>query len=413
MPRKAKPLTPLAINKLQGQGLHFVGHVDGLGLHISPSGARSWILRAMVGGKRQDMGLGSLAEVGFAKAKEKALEYRELIKKGINPLTLKQEAKSALLAERANFLTFNAAAEQYIAAHESGWRNVKHAAQWRSTLEQYASPVLGEMHVKAIELGHILKVLEPIWGTKTETASRLRGRIESVLDWARVRGYRTGENPARWRGNLDALLPERRKVAAIKHHEAMPWHEVSSLWHKLQAGDGISARALSFVLLTACRSGEVRGARWEEIDLERRVWTIPATRMKMAKEHRVPLSPAALAILKSMEPQQAGVVFQNSKGTPLSDMALAMQLRRLNYACTVHGFRSTFRDWAGETSNFPREVIEHALAHQLKDKAEAAYARGDLFTKRTKLMEAWAGFVSMPKVKVENVTRLRTLGAQL
>lgn len=396
MPRKAKALTPVAIKHLQGQGLHFVGHVDGLGLHIGPSGARSWILRAIVGGKRQDMGLGSFSEVGLAKAREKALEYRDVIKKGFNPLTLKQEAKAALLAERANFMTFTTAAEQYIAAQESGWRNVKHAAQWRSTLEQYASPILGEMHVKTIELGHVLKVLEPIWGTKTETASRLRGRIESVLDWARVRGYRTGENPARWRGNLDALLPERRKVAAIKHHEAMPWHDVGTLWQKLQTGDGISARALSFVLLTVCRSGEVRGARWEEIDLERKVWTIPATRMKMAKEHRVPLTPAALAILESIGQQQVGVVFQNSKGAALSDMALAMQLRRLNYECTVHGFRSTFRDWAGETSNFPREVIEHALAHQLKDKAEAAYARGDLFTKRIKLMEAWAGFLTKP-----------------
>lgn len=408
MPRKAKQLSVLAVNQIKSPGLTFVGGVDGLGLRVSHGGARSWILRAAIGGKRCDIGLGPYPEIPLAKARDVATTYRQQIRDGINPIASKQEAKAALRLERANFITFQQAAEQYIAAHESSWKNAKHIYQWKATLEQYAYPQVGNLHVKDIALGHIMKILEPIWATKTETASRLRGRLEAILDWARVRGHRTGDNPARWKGNLDSQLPAPGKVTKVQHHKAIDCQALPEFWKELASVQGASGPAMAFLILTAARSGEVRGATWEEIDLERKVWTIPAGRMKKEKEHRIPLPPEAVSILEAIGavPHRQGLIFTNN-GKPLSDMALTMQLRRMGKDFTVHGFRSTFRDWAGETTNFPREVIEHALAHQLKDKTEAAYARGDLFTKRTKLMEAWARFVTTPKIVGENVTVLR------
>lgn len=408
MPKKAKQLSALTISKLLAHGFYFVGGVDGLALSVSPTGARNWILRVRIAGKRSDVGLGAFPEVSLAQARDVALEYRQQIRQGINPIIAKREAKAALRAAQASFITFEEAAKQYIAAHENSWKNIKHASQWRNTLNQYAYPTIGKLHVKDVSLEHIMKVLEPIWATKTETATRLRGRIESVLDWARVRGYRTGDNPARWKGNLDTLLPARNKVAKVKHHEAIPWHEAPNFWQELAMVEGIGAQAMAFLILTAARSGEVREATWEEIDLERKVWTIPAERMKKGKEQRIPLTPAAISILQKAPTfgQRQGLIFTYGN-KPLSDNTLTVQLKRMNKTFKVHGFRSTFRDWAGESTAFPREVIEHALAHQLKDKAEAAYARGDLFTKRTKLMEAWAGYVTTPKVVGKNVTMLR------
>ncbi len=411
MGRKAKELKPLAVAKLSKSGMHFVGGVAGLALRISPTGTRSWILRATVGNKRRDMGLGSYPEVSLAKAKQLAAEQRLKIKEGIDPILARQAAQSALKAEQASFISFEEAAQQYINAHRTGWKNAKHASQWRNTLKTYAYPVLSGLHVKDITIDHVLQVIEPIWETKTETANRVRNRIELVLGWAKARGSRTGDNPARWKGNLDALLPAPSRVSKVSHHKAMDWREVSTFIHGLKIHDSISAKALMLTILTATRSGEVRKATWDEIDLEQAVWTIPANRMKAGKEHRIPLSQEAIKTLLA-QPHIANVpyIFSNKNGNPLSDMALTQLLRRMELDCTVHGFRSTFRDWAGETTAFPREVIEHALAHKLKDKVEAAYARGDLFTKRRKLMASWAEFISQPQAKQERVVLINKQG---
>ena len=387
----------MAINKLKKPGLHCVGHVSGLSLQITSSGTRSWILRATVGGKRRDIGLGPFPEVPLSIAKAAAAFKRQQIRDGIDPIVDRRERLAALRAEQSSFITFEEAAKQYIAAHEKGWKNAKHAAQWRATLTTYADPVIGRLHVKDVNLSHILKILEPIWATKSETASRLRGRIESVLNWAKARGYRTGDNPAQWKGNLEALLSARSRIATVKHHAALDWQECPAFLRELKEQGGTAAKALEFCILTASRSGEVRGARWLEIDLERGVWTIPANRMKARKEHRIPLTATALTLLNSTTSKDSnGIIFASPKGKVFSDMALTMLLRRMGKEFTVHGFRSSFRDWAGENTAFPREVIEHALAHQLKDKAEAAYARGDLFKKRALLMKAWSEFLSRP-----------------
>lgn len=398
MGRKAKPLAPLTIGKLSTPGMHFVGHVSGLALRVSPAGARSWILRLMVGGKRCDVGLGSYPEIPLVKAKDRAIEQRQLVQQGVDPVAARKSARMALQAERASFMSFRDAALQYIATHQAGWKNAKHASQWRNTLATYVYPIMGDLHVKDVTLHHVLQVIEPIWQGKAETASRVRNRIELVLDWAKARGLRKGDNPAAWKGNLQALLPERSKIAKVKHHASMEWGDTPAFLKKLRAQDSTGAKALEFIILTSCRSGEARLATWDEIDLERGVWTIPAGRMKAGKEHRIPLSKSALALLKKL-PRMGSTphLFSNREGKPLSDMALTQLLRRMEVDCTVHGFRSTFRDWAGETTAFPREVIEHALAHQLKDKSEAAYARGDLFTKRTRLMAEWATFLEADK----------------
>lgn len=394
MPKAATELKALDVQRLTAPGLHFVGVVPGLALQVLPSGGRTWILRAMVAGKRRDMGLGGYPAVTLAQARELARAARERIKAGHDPVTEAKAARSAQAASRATALTFQQCAEKYIAAHKSGWKSEKHAQQWTNTLDQHAYPTLGQMLVRDVGLSHVLAVLEPIWQTKTETASRLRGRIESVLDWATVRKYREGENPARWRGHLDKILPKPAKVAKVEHHAAMPVDDVAAFLGRLQTQEGMGARALEFTILTASRSGEVRGATWTEIDLKAKVWTIPAERMKAGKEQRVPLSAQAVEVLQALpRVAETNIVFPGAKGQPLSDMTLTATLRRMEIDSTVHGFRSTFRDWAGERTSHPREVIEHALAHQLKDKAEAAYQRGDLFEKRRRLMDDWAAFL--------------------
>lgn len=393
MPKKARELTALEVQRIKTPGRNAVGGVAGLHLQVLPSGARIWVMRVVIGGKRRDMGLGGFPDVPLAAARERARAARESIANGIDPIAERQAKQSALIAQRASALTFSECATQYIAAHESGWKNAKHAAQWRTTLDTYAAPIIGTLGVRDVALPHVLQVLEPIWKVKPETAARLRGRIESVLDWATVRGYREGQNPARWKGHLDKLLPARSKVAAVKHHEALPYAELGDFMAALRRQAGVSALALQFAILTAARSGEVRGAQWSEFDLKARVWTIPAARMKAGKEHRVPLSSAVIAVLGALPRfAESGFVFPNRKGEALSDMSLTAVLRRMGKPVTAHGFRSTFRDWAGETTAYAREVIEHALAHQLKDKAEAAYQRGDLFDKRRRLMDDWAAF---------------------
>ena len=371
------------------------GDGNGLYLFVRSPEARFWVFRFTRAGRMREMGLGSARTFSLAEARTAAAELHRKVKRGIDPLA-ERDAQAATAAEA---VTFGHVADRYIAAHEAGWRNDKHKQQWRNTIDTYAAPILGALPVRDIDTGAVMRVLDPIWREKPETASRLRGRIESVLDFARARGWRDGENPARWRGHLDNLLPARAKVAMVQHHPALPWREIGAFVAALRAQEGVSALALRFVILTACRTGEAIGARWSEIDLTNAVWTIPAERMKAGREHRVPLSDAVLGVLREAatlrtDTSAEAPVFPGAKaGKPLSSMALLMLLRRMERPdLTAHGFRSTFRDWCGESTNHPREVAEAALAHSLKDKVEAAYQRGDMMEKRRRLMADWAGF---------------------
>jgi integrase len=399
VPRIADELGALQVAKrARTVGLHFVGGVHGLALQVTSAGAKSWLLRMPIGGKRREMGLGPYPEVTLARAREKAREARELVRAGVDPIQRQREAASALRAAAATALTFDDCAASYIKAHEASWRNVKHGQQWRNTLKAYVSPAFGGLLVRDVGLTHVLQVLEPIWTEKNETASRLRSRIELVLDWASARGLRSGPNPARWRGHLDKLLPKPSKVKSPEHHAAVPVGQAGAFMERLRQMDGMGARALEFAVLTAARSGEVRGAKWSEIDERAKVWIVPADRMKAGKEHRVPLSDAASALLKTL-PRVGGsdLLFPGPKGNTLSDMALTAVMRRMQVPAVPHGFRSTFRDWAAERTNYPREVAEMALAHAIGDKVEAAYRRGDLFEKRRHLMADWAAFLSQPE----------------
>lgn len=413
MPKRTRELSPLAVSRLKKPGFHNVGGVTGLHLQITDSGAASWVLRVLIGDRRRDMGLGGYPSVTLQDARNRARQAREMIWQGVDPIEERKAARSRLVAEAERVLTFGKAAGKYIAAHESGWKNGKHSAQWRSSLETYAFPVLGKMNVADIQTAHVMRVLEPIWTTKTETATRVRNRIELIIGWCTARGHRSGENPARWRGHLDKLLPKRSKVQRVEHHPALPYHEIGGFMELLRRQEGMGARALEFAIFTAARSGEVRGATWEELDLDRAVWTIPAARMKADKEHRVPLSRPAIKLLKEL-PRMVGtsIVFPGPSGKALSDMSMTATLRRMGRPdITAHGFRSSFRDWAGETTAFPREVIEHALAHKLRDKAEAAYARGTLFDKRTRLMTDWGKHCSAA-TEAASVTPIRRKGVK-
>ena len=364
-------------------------HVDGRGLMllVKASGTRSWVLRYQINGHRRDLGLGPWPEVTLAEAREKALEARRLIKTGKDPLA----------QVKKKVLTFEEAAGLLIESKRPGWRNAKHAAQWTATLATYVYPKIGRRDVNAVDTPAVLDVLRPIWTAKPETASRVRQRIEAVLEYASASGSRTGDNPARWKGHLDHLLAAPAKVKAVEHHAALDWREAPAFMAQLRRAEGVAARALAFLMLTAARSGEVREMRWSEIDDASGVWTIPGSRMKAGKEHRVPLTAAARELLGERG-DDSSLVFGSplKPDRPLSDMTLAAVLKRMKLGhLTVHGMRSTFRDWAGETTSHPREVIEAALAHRLKDKAEAAYARGDLFTKRRRLITDWSQFLSM------------------
>ena len=404
MGKKAEPLGALEISRLNKPGLHFVGGVAGLALQVLPSGSRSWILRIQIAGRRRDMGLGGYPDVTLAGAREAAREARAKAKTGVDPIEDAKAARSALAASRLAAKTFRQCATAYVAAHKAAWKNAKHIKQWSSTLETYAYPVLGDMLVRDIALPHVLTVLEPIWSKKTETATRLRGRIESVLDWATTREYRSGANPARWRGHLDNMLAAPKKIAKSAHHAALPVSEVGAFMQALRQQDSTGARALEFAILTATRSGEARGAKWSEIDLEAAVWTIPAERMKAGKEHRVPLSGAAVTLLRHQPViDENDLVFPAPRGGELSDMTLTAVMRRMKVEAVPHGFRSTFRDWCAERTNYPRDVAEMALAHAIGDKVEAAYRRGDLFDKRRRLMAEWATFCRKVETKGEVV----------
>lgn len=391
----ANKLTQLQITRLKAPGLY--GDGAGLWLNVTEGGSKSWVLRYTLAGKERRAGLGPFPEVSLAEAREAAVNFRRQIRNGQDPVEEKRKAKAAAQAEQAKSVTFDWCAEKYIAAHKPSWKNPKHGDQWTNTIATYVSPIMGSTAVDRIETAHIMRVLEPIWSTKAETASRVRGRIESILSWAAVRKFRSGENPARWKGHLDSLLPARKKIARVQHHPALPWQDMSAFMAELKQQAGIGALALQFTILTAARSGEVRGMTWDEVNLDDAVWIIPGKRMKAGRDHRVPLSAHAQAILTTMEELKLGdtnVVFPSVRDRkPLSDMALTAVLKRMGRTdITVHGFRSTFRDWAAEVTHYPREMAEMALAHTVSDQVEAAYRRGDMFEKRRKMMADWDGF---------------------
>jgi integrase len=413
MARPMGRLTALKVEKAKEAGMYADG--GGLYLRITPQGTKNWVLRYMLNRAPHWMGLGPLALYGLQEARARALDARRKRHDGIDPIEARRAERTRQRLDAAKAITFAKVAEGYITAHKAGWRNRKHKAQWENTLKTHAAPIMS-LPVQSIDTALVMRVLEPIWAAKPETASRVRQRIESILDFAKVRGYRDAENPARWRGHLDKLLPARARVRAIEHHAALPYAELPAFLASLRTREATAARALEFLILTAARTGEVIGARWNEIDLHDKTWTVPAARMKAQREHRVPLSARAVAILQEMQAPRnrdddnAFVFAGPGPGAPLSNMAFLMLLRRMELNdLTVHGFRSTFRDWAAERTDYPNHVVEMALAHAVSDKVEQAYRRGDLFEKRRRLMQQWATFcTTTPAQKAQsNVTPLR------
>lgn len=435
MPHEINRLSVAAANAKTEPGLYADG--GGLYLQVAKGGSKSWIFRFMLNGRARKMGLGSFRTYTLAEARKRAKEQRQKLDEADDPIELRKAAKMAKRAADTKALSFEEATEQYIKAHRASWKNLKHADQWEATLKTYAYPVFGKLVVSSVDTALVMKVLEPIWYTKSETASRVRGRVEKILDAAKVQGLRSGENPARWKGHLDKLLPARGKVAKVNKQPSLPYGEVGSFIRHLRETDGTSARALEFVILTATRTNEVISAKWHEIDLDAGMWIIPESRMKAGKEHRVSLSGRALEILKAL-PREKGnpyVFIGDRKGRPLSDMALAMTLRRMHAAevkagrkgyvdpkqldekgnpkiAVPHGFRSTFRDWSAEQTAYPSELVEMALAHAIKNKVEAAYRRGDMLEKRRRLMDDWAAFCGTLKdtAAADNVTPIRRQG---
>ena len=389
-------LTMRRVAQLDQPGRHRDGTVPGLYLQVTESGVKSWLLRYEHNGRERWMGLGPVHTFRLEEARERARRARQSLLDGIDPLDARRAERAVKAASAARNITFKECAQRYFDFHESKWRNAKHRAQFLSTLEQYAYPTFGNLPIAEIDTALVLKAIEPIWKRIPETASRVRGRIESVLDWATVRGHRTGNNPARWRGHLAEVLPARTSIAKVAHHPALPYTEVGEFLTQLRCREGIAARALEFTILTAARTGEVIAARWPEFDLSEKVWTVPAGRMKGGKEHKVPLSRPVLELLRSL-PREGEFVFVGTrKDAAISNMAMTTVLRRMGRGdITVHGFRSSFRDWAAERTNYPNHVVEMALAHVVGDKVEAAYRRGDLFSKRRRLMDEWARYCEM------------------
>lgn len=416
MPKIAREMTALDVRRLKHPGaggnlLVAVGGVSGLGLLLAPTGGRSWLLRIMVGGKRREIGLGGFPDVSLASARERAREARDAIREGRDPVEERRASKAALVAAQGR-MTFGQAVEKFLEVRLGDYRNKKHRDQWRSTLEAYAAPVLGEIPLADIVAADVQRALAPIWTSKRETATRTRGRIEAVLDWAKVHGHRTGENPARWRGNLDVLLPRGRRGLQGGNHPAIALLDAPAWFDDLRGMSGMAPRALAFLALCASRSGEVRGMTWAEVDGD--VWTIPAVRMKTGVEHRVPLCGAALAILEALpRAPRTETVFWAPRGGELSDMALSAVMRRMHATkieagqrgwldqrslrpAVPHGLRSTFRDWAAEMTGYPSDMAEIALAHKVGSEIERAYRRGDMIEKRRAMMDAWARFVTTP-----------------
>ncbi len=405
-PHRRHVLTPVSI-KNKGPGRHADG--GGLYLLVDPSGAKRWVLRTVVQGRRVDMGLGRYSptsETGsLSAARKRAEEYRDIARAGGDPLAQRAARRAD---DRVKGKSFREFAIEYVETHRSEWKNAKHAAQWKTTLEKYAYPVFGEVPVGKVDSAMVVEALRPVWTKLPETASRLRGRLETIFDAAKATKLRAGDNPAEWAGSLQASLPRHSRKQRIVHHPALPYREVGAFMALLPHQAGVAARALQFAILTAARTNEVVGARWEEFDMQEKSWTIPKTRMKAKKPHRVPLSRRIVEILEAL-PRDSEFLFPGrSLDRPMSNMAMLAVLKRMERTdITVHGFRSTFRDWAGEQTAYAREVIEHALAHQLADESEAAYQRGDLLRKRRALMDDWATYCSSAVPKNATVTPMR------
>ena len=400
MPRIAKELGPLEIKRKIAPGYHPVGGVSGLTLQISASGTRSWLLRVKVGTKRREIGLGAYPGVGVALAREKAQQTRDEIVAGVDPVAQRAQNRQDIiqqqLEEKALDWTFQRCAESYIKAKAPGWRNAKHAQQWENTLATYVYPSIGDMLVRHVNINHVTAIIEPHWTTKNETMNRVRNRIELVLDWASARKLRTGDNPARWKGNLDKMLAQRSKVAPVVGHRALAAGDLYGFVEILRGIVGMGARCLEFVILIACRSGEARLATWEEIDTDSQTWSIPGERMKSGRPHRVPLSDEVMTLLEAL-PRIEGetLIFPSSKkGKPLSDMTMTKVMRDMGVDAVPHGFRSTFSSWCASSTSYPTEVREMALAHAIGNGTVAAYQRSDLFDKRRNLMADWAKFIS-------------------
>lgn len=426
MPKIAEEFGALEVKRLAHPGgerpaTFLVGGVAGLMLQITSAGGKSWLLRTKVGEKRREIGLGSYPEVGVAAARDRARAAKEQIRGGVDPVEARKAARAALAAAQQRGMTFSVAVDRYLAAKLSEFKNPKHQQQWKNTLATYATPHLGAMLVSEIAVQDVLRVLQPIWETKTETATRVRGRIEAVLAWATVNGHRAGDNPAKWEGNLKETLPKAAKVAKSDNHPAVQLNDAGRWFAALRKREGTGSRALELLALTAARSGEVRGATWDEIDLDAGVWIVPASRMKAGKEHRIALCSAATALLKAL-PRFAGndLVFPAAKGGQLSDMTLSATMKRIHETevekggqgfvdrvskrpAVPHGLRSTFRDWAAERTSYPSEMAEIALAHTIGNKVEAAYRRGDMFEKRRNMARAWADFLAGKEAKGEVV----------
>jgi len=413
MPRIAKALSAIEIKNLMAVGYHAVGKIPGLILQVSPSGSRSWLLRAKVGDKRREIGLGAYPGVGLALAHQKAQALRDEIVAGIDPVAKREAGRQSIIQqqidEKALAWTFRRCAEAYIRANESGWRNDKHRQQWANTLETYAYPTIGDMLVRNVNIGHVTAIIEPHWSSKNETINRVRNRIELVLDWATVSKYRTGDNPARWKGNLDKILPKPSKVAPVIAHRALKDVEVFGFVEKLRTVEGIGARCLEFVILTACRSGEARLATWAEIDMATKTWNIPGNRMKSGRPHRVPLSNEVIKLLEAI-PRLEGteLIFPGKLADkPISDMTMTKVMRDMGVDAVPHGFRATFSSWCASSTAYPSDVREMALAHAIGDATVKAYQRSDLFQKRRNLMVDWAKFVCSAPAVGSNVRRLR------
>lgn len=417
MPKIADELTALDVKRLTHPGgsrnvMFSVGGVPGLHLQITPKGGRSWVLRVKVGTVRRDIGLGGFPGVTLSQARDKAREARAKIENGIDPVEERKAMKAALVAAQRRGLTFDLAVDRCLGAKLDAFKNAKHRQQWENTLATYASPELGKMLVQDITTQDVLRALQPIWATKTETAKRVRGRIEAVLSWATVAGHRSGDNPARWAGNLKELLPAPSKVATEGNHPALALDDAPRWFAALQTREGFGARALEFLAMTATRSQEVRGARWDEIDLAKGLWVIPGTRMKMGKEHRIPLSKSAVALLEALPRLEDNpLVFPAPRGGQLSDMTLSATMKRMHKSdlakggqgfvdsvskrpAVPHGLRSTFRDWAAERTNYPGDMAEVALAHKISNSVEASYRRGDMVEKRRRMMGGWSEFLT-------------------
>ncbi len=408
MAKQINKLTDRSVKAQKKQGRYADG--NGLYLQVSKSGSKSWLFRYMLDGRARQMGLGSVGTKTLSEAREDSLTYKRLLKEGIDPIQDRNNRIAKTKAANKDILTFKESTEEYLKAHSAAWKSVRHGEIWHSSVKRYAYPELGTMPISSIERSHIMRVLKPIWVKKTETAKKLRGRLEAILDWATVQDYRKGENPARWRGHLDKLLPKPSEVHTVQHFAALPYSEINNFMNKLREREALSALALRLISLTATRSGAVRGAKWSEFDLKNAIWTIPAERMKARKEHVIPLCNEALSIVLSL-PHLAGseYLFTGTRsGKPISDVVFKKLMERMKTTgITTHGFRSTFRDWAAEQTSFPREVIESALAHQLKDKTEAAYFRSNLLDKRRELMDKWGDYTLLPTIETGEVINIK------